>query len=86
VSRKTHAQKDAVAAEAFQQTLGAQLANLNVAGGRPVRLWVADEHRYGLIPVVRKCWILRGGRPTVPCRTKYEWGYLYSALEVDGGK
>jgi hypothetical protein len=21
---------------------------LNVAGGRPVRLWVADEHRYGL--------------------------------------
>ena len=57
---------------------------LNVAGGRPVRLWVADEHRYGLIPVVRKCWTLRGVRPTVPYRTKYEWGYLYSALEVDG--
>jgi len=84
VPRKTHAQKDAAAAEAFQQTLGEQLANLNVAGGRPVRLWVADEHRYGLIPVVRKCWTLRGVRPTVPYRTKYEWGYLYSALEVDG--
>jgi transposase len=84
VPRKTHAQKDAAAAEAFQQTLGAQLANLNVAGGRPVRLWVADEHRYGLIPVVRKCWTLRGVRPTVPYRTKYEWGCLYSALEVDG--
>jgi hypothetical protein len=37
-----------------------------------------------LIPVVRKCWALRGVRPTVPYRTKYEWGYLYSALEVDG--
>ena len=49
-----------------------------------MRLWVADEHRYGLIPVVRKCWTLRGVRPTVPYRTKYEWGYLYSALEVDG--
>ena len=84
VPRKTHAQKDAAAAEAFQQTLGAQLANLNVAGGRPVRLWVADEHRYGLIPVVRKCWTLRGVRPTVPYPTKYEWGCLYSALEVDG--
>ena len=84
VPRKTHAQKDAVAAEVFQQTLGEQLANLNVAGGRPIRLWVADEHRYGLIPVVRKCWTLRGLRPTVPYRTKYEWGYLYSALEVDG--
>ena len=66
VPRKTHAQKDAAAAAAFQQTRCAQLAKLNVAGGRPVRLWVADEHRYGLIPVVRKCWTLRGVRPTVP--------------------
>ena len=84
VPRKTHAQKDAAATEAFQRTLCERLASLNVAGGRPVRLWVADEHRYGLIPVVRKCWTLRGVRPTVPYRTKYEWGYLYSALEVDG--
>jgi hypothetical protein len=43
---------------------------------------VADEHRYGLIPVVRKCWTLRGERPTAPYQTKYEWGYLYSALAV----
>lgn len=84
VPRKTHAQKDAAQAETFQRTLCEQLARLNVAGGRPVRLWVADEYRYGLIPVVRKCWTLRGVRPTVPYRTKYEWGYLYSALEVDG--
>ena len=84
VPRKTHAQKDAAAAEEFQRTLCERLASLNVAGGRRVRLWVADEHRYGLIPVVRKCWTLRGVRPMVPYRTKYEWGYLYSALEVDG--
>ena len=84
VPRKTHAQKDAAAAEAFQRTLCERLASLNVAGGRPVRLWVADEHRYGLIPVVRKCWTLRGVRPIVSYRTKYQWGYLYSALEVDG--
>jgi transposase len=45
VPRKTQAQKDAVQAEGFQGTLCAQLANLNMAGGRPVRLWVADEHR-----------------------------------------
>ena len=84
VPRKTHAQKDAAAVEEFQRTLCERLASLNVAGGKPVRLWVADEHRYGLIPVVRKCWTQRGVRPTVPYRTKYEWGYLYSALEVDG--
>jgi hypothetical protein len=37
-----------------------------------------------LIPVVRKCWTLRGLRPCAPYQTKYEWGFLYSALEVDG--
>jgi transposase len=84
VPRKTHVQKDAGAAAEFQQQLGDKLKNLNVAGGRPVRIWVTDEHRYGLIPVVRKCWTLRGARPTAPYQTKYEWGYLYSALEVDG--
>jgi transposase len=84
VPRKTHAKKDAAQAAQFQQTLAAQLKNLNVAGGKPVRIWVADEHRYGLLPVLRKCWTLRGERPTAPYQTKYEWGYLYSALEVDG--
>ena len=84
VPRKTHAQKDAAASAAFQRTLCTQLKNLNVAGGKRVRVWVADEHRYGLIPVVRRCWTLRGVRPTAPYQTKYEWGYLYSALEVDG--
>ena len=84
VPRKTHAKKDAAKAVEFQQQLCAKLKSLNVVGGRPVRIWVIDEHRYGLIPVVRKCWTLRGARPTAPYQTKYEWGYLYSALEVDG--
>jgi transposase len=84
VPRKAHAQKDVAASIAFQQTLCEQLKNLNVDGGRPVRVWVVDEHRYGLIPVVRRCWTLRGIRPTAPYQTKYQWGYLYSALEVDG--
>jgi transposase len=83
VPRKAHAKKDAVKAAEFQQQLCDKLKSLNVAGGKPVRIWVADEHRYGLIPVVRKCWTLRGERPTAPYQAKYEWGYLYSALEVD---
>jgi len=84
VPRKTHAKKDAAKTAEFRQTLCEKLKNLSVDGGRPVRLWVVDEHRYGLIPVVRKCWTLRGVRPTAPYQTKYQWGYLYSALEVDG--
>jgi len=84
VPRKAHAKQDAVEAALFQQQLADKLKHLNVAGGRPVRIWVSDEHRYGLIPVIRKCWSLRGVRPKAPYQTRYEWGYLYSALEVDG--
>jgi transposase len=84
VPRKTHAQKNATQASAFQQQLCEKLKSLKMAGGSKVRIWVMDEHRYGLIPVVRKCWTLRGERPIAPYQTKYQWGYLYSALEVDG--
>ncbi len=46
--------------------------NLNMAGGKRVRLWVANEHRYGLFPVVWRCWTLRGVCPATPYQTKYE--------------
>jgi len=50
VPRKTHAKKDAAKTAEFQRTLCDKLRSLNVAGGKPVRIWVADEHRYGLNP------------------------------------
>lgn len=84
VPRKTHAKKNAAQSLAFKEELGAKLAALPLKPNRPVRVWMADEHRFGLISVVRRCWSLRGVRPYAPYHTKYQWGYLYSALEVDG--
>lgn len=85
VPRKTHAKKDAAKTEAFKTELPARLdAAAAEAGGRPVRLWVLDEHRYGLLPVIRRCWALKGVRVHVPYATRYQWGYLHEALEVDG--
>src|ERR1700712_2660094 len=84
VPRKTHAKKDAVKSDLFKTDLAARLQALPLEAGRPVRIWVADEHRYGLISVLRRCWALRGLRVTAPYQTKYVWGYLHSALEVDG--
>jgi transposase len=85
VPRKTHAKKDAAKTEAFKQELPAKLAAATAeAAGRPVRLWVLDEHRYGLLPVIRRCWSLRGVRVHVPYATRYQWGYLHEAMEVDG--
>ncbi len=51
---------------------------------QPVRLWVLDEHRYGLLPVIRQVWSRRGVRVHAPYATRYKWGYLHEALEVDG--
>jgi len=84
VPRKSHAKKDPVKAAEFKATLAGQLASLGVPAGAKVRLWVADEHRYGLISLLRRVWSLRGLKPTAPYQTKYQWGYLYSALEVAG--
>ena len=84
VPRKTHAKKDAARGEAFKAELAVRLQALPLEAGRAVRVWVVDEHRYGLISVLRRCWALRGVRVTAPYQTKYDWGYLHSALEVDG--
>lgn len=84
VPRKTHAKKDAAQARAFQATLAEKLAAASAGAEGPVRLWVLDEHRYGLLPVIRRCWGLRGVRVQAPYATRYEWGYLHEALEVDG--
>jgi len=84
VPRKTHAKKDAAQAQGFKEELAVKLAALPLEVERPVRVWMVDEHRFGLISVVRRCWSLRGVRAHAPYHTKYQWGYLYSALEVDG--
>ena len=60
------------------------LAALDLPADRPVRLWVADEMRYGLLPVTRRVWSLRGTRPVCPVYPRYEWAYLYGAAEVGG--
>jgi transposase len=82
--RKSHGKKDPKKAVAFKAELPAKLAELAKGSPRPVRIWVLDEHRYGLLPVIRRVWALKGKRVHAPYVTKYRWGYLHEALEVDG--
>lgn len=83
--RKAHAKKDPAKAAQFKAELPARLhAVVGPAPARPVRLWVLDEHRYGLLPVIRQVWGRRGVRVHAPYATRYQWGYLHEALEVDG--
>ena len=85
VPRKSHAKKDPTKAAQFKAELPAKLSAVVGSGPTPrVRLWVLDEHRYGLLPVIGRVWGLRGVRVHAPYATKYQWGYLHEALEVDG--
>jgi transposase len=87
VPRKSHAKKAPAKAAAFKLELPAKLETLAgpaARAGQRVRLWVLDEHRYGLLPVIRRVWGQRGVRVHAPYATRYQWGYLHEAMEVDG--
>ena len=86
VPRKTHTKKNEAAVEAFKKEAHKRMAEMlgEDSQKKKVRVWVADEHRYGLLPVIRRCWSLKGVRVKAPYYTKYQWGYIYEALEVDG--
>jgi transposase len=85
VPRKSHVKKDAKAAEEFRATMSERIAEVvGESPEKPVRIWVLDEHRYGLLPVIRRVWARKGVRVHAPYKTTYQWGYLHEALEVDG--
>ena len=85
VPRKSHRKKDQAASDAFRAELPQRLTEVvGESPDKPVRLWVLDEHRYGLLPVIRRVWSLRGVRVHAPYATTYKWGYLHEALEIDG--
>jgi transposase len=85
IPRKSHVKKDPAKAVQFKAELPQRLQEVvGPAPTQPVRLWVLDEHRYGLLPVIRRVWGRRGVRVHAPYATRYQWGYLHEALEVDG--
>jgi transposase len=45
-----------------------------------------DEARFGLQTAMRRASISKGVRPKVRRQTRYEWDYLYGALEVVEGR
>lgn len=81
VPRKSHVKKDTKAAEEFRADLSNRLAKaVGTSPDKPVRIWVLDEHRYGLLPVILRVWARKGVRVHAPYKTTYQWGYLHEAL------
>ena len=51
-----------------------------------VEVWAFDEHRIGLLPIVRKVWAKRGRRPVRVVETRYQWLYLYGFVHPQSGR
>lgn len=85
VPRPCHVQQDPAAAAAFRAELEPRLQALGLPRERPVKIWVADESRFGLHTQSRRCWALRGQRVVIAHQQRYEWDYVYGAVEVVEG-
>ena len=82
--RPVHCRKNKAATATFKGGLLGEFQKLGLNDATPVRVWVGDEMRYGLQPVTRRVWSLRGEKPVAPNDPRYEWGYTYGVLEVGG--
>ena len=86
VPRPCHVRQDPKAAAAFRAGLEQNLQKLNLPKDRAVKVWVADESRFGLHTQSRRCWALRGQRVVLAREQRYEWEYVYGAVEVVNGQ
>src|SRR5271156_1539341 len=85
VPRPAHVLQSALASAAFRVELEQRLENLALPKDKPVKIWVADESRFGLHTQSRRCWTMRGQRVVIAQQQRYEWEYVYGALEVVQG-
>ena len=86
VPRPSHTKKDEKKVAEFKENLADKLDALNLPKEKKVSLWVYDEMRYGLHPLLRKMWSLVGHRVVAPVNRRFDWGYLFGAMEVSTGK
>ena len=49
-------------------------------------VWAEDEHRLGLLPVLRRVWAPRGSRPTAPVQRRFQWLYVYGFVRPRTGQ
>jgi len=51
-----------------------------------VTIWATDEHRLGLLPVVRRIWAPCGQRPIAPVRRRYEGRSVHGVVRPTTGQ
>lgn len=49
-------------------------------------VWAQDEHRLGLLPVLRRVWAPQGQRPVTPVHRHFQWLYAYGFVRPTTGE
>ncbi|WP_309397073.1 IS630 family transposase [Cerasicoccus maritimus] len=84
--RPAHEKRNPIKAEKFKRSFYGKLKALLIRKSLPVKVWVTDESRYGLLPSLRRVWTLKGHRPHKLWQSKYTWSYCYGALDIVDGE
>lgn len=70
-----------------KKNLGDEVAAIQTAHPESeVQLWATDEHRIGLLPLIRRVWAPIGQRPTAPVQQRYEWLYVCGFVRPTTGE
>jgi len=86
VPRPQHEQSDEATQQAFKK-LPEEVEQLREQYPEAqIELWSQDEHRIGLKPILRRVWARKGSRVRAVVRQRYQWMYLYSFVQPEGGK
>lgn len=51
-----------------------------------IEVWAMDEHRLGLLPVLRRVWTLVGEQPSAEVKHQYKWLWVYSFVHPESGE
>jgi hypothetical protein len=51
-----------------------------------VEVWVEDEHRVGLQPIVQREWVDEGYAPMAMVKPRYQWTYVYGFAHPETGR
>ena len=51
-----------------------------------MQLWATDEHRIGLLALIRRVWAPKGKRPIAPVQQRYEWLYVCGFVRPTTGE
>ena len=87
VPRKSHKEQDEKEVAQFRKSFSDQLSSLaKDKEAASIRVFVQDESRFGLLPIIRRRITIKGVKPIQKVHHKFDNYYVYGAVEPISGE